>query len=143
MTVPTAHFTKPALPPAALLAHLEAKGLVVADPVRAERALGRIEYYRCRDDVGAPSERVRRVCPDQELPVVSVDASLTCRARGHRIGAAGGCTQGTGRWHDGTVRPVARGETWGWRIVKLEGKSRWGCGKLLQGKLLAFTPINT
>lgn len=46
MTVPTARFTKPALPPAALLAHLEAKGLVVADPVLAERALGRIGYYR-------------------------------------------------------------------------------------------------
>lgn len=29
MTVPTAHFTKPALPPAALLVHLQAKGLVV------------------------------------------------------------------------------------------------------------------
>ena len=46
MTVPTAHFSKPALPPAALLAHLQAKGLVVSDALLAERALARIGYYR-------------------------------------------------------------------------------------------------
>lgn len=43
---PTTPYTKPALPPAALLAHLQRRGLSVGDPVRALAALEHVGYYR-------------------------------------------------------------------------------------------------
>jgi abortive infection bacteriophage resistance protein len=46
MAVPRIPYTKPALPPTALLAHLESRGLVVADPLHALHALEYIGYYR-------------------------------------------------------------------------------------------------
>jgi abortive infection bacteriophage resistance protein len=39
-------YSKPALSPADLLAHLRSRGLVVADPVRALQALEHVGYYR-------------------------------------------------------------------------------------------------
>lgn len=43
---PTTAYTKPALPPAALLAHLQRRGLSVGDPIRALGALEHVGYYR-------------------------------------------------------------------------------------------------
>lgn len=46
VTRPTTQYAKPALPPAALLAHLQGRGLAVPDPLRALAALEHIGYYR-------------------------------------------------------------------------------------------------
>ena len=45
-TVPRLPYTKPALPPAALLTHVVSRGLTVPDPVGALHALENIGYYR-------------------------------------------------------------------------------------------------
>jgi abortive infection bacteriophage resistance protein len=44
--VPRIPYTKPALPPAALLAHVASRGLTVTDPIEALHALETIGYYR-------------------------------------------------------------------------------------------------